>query len=56
MTNDMKFPTRAELQAYEQAARELRAQTMIAGIKAIFRLPKAALEGVRAWAARPSHA
>ncbi len=56
MTNDMKFPTQAELRAYEMAARELRAQTMSAGIKTIFRLPKAALEGLRAWAARPTHA
>ena len=56
MTNDMKYPTQAELRAYEMAARELRAQTMATGIKAIFRLPKAALEGLRTWAARPSHA
>ena len=56
MTNEMKFPTPAEIRAYELAARELRAQTMAAGIKAVARLPKAMLEGLRAWAARPAHA
>ena len=56
MTEEMKFPTPAEMREYEKQARVLRAEMMKAGIKATFHLPKAALEAVRQWAARPAHA
>lgn len=56
MTTDFKFPSQAELRAYEQAAHEMRAETLKTGIRKLVQLPKAALDGLRAWAARPTHA
>lgn len=56
MTTDLKFPSQAEIRAYEQAAHELRAQTLRTGVRKMAHLPKAAIEGLRTWAARPTHA